>query len=300
MKKSNLSLKCLLLIVFLTGNHVTKSQTPGKSATLKSSGLAPVNGQKIYYEIHGEGYPVVLLHGAYMTIDMNWSQLIPELVKTRKVIAIELQGHGRTADIARPLSYPALASDVAGVMKYLKLDSADVLGYSFGGTVAFQLAIAEPKLVKKLIICSTVYKYEGWIPEIRTMFQTFQPSFFDQTPLMPEYKRVAPDTAHWHAFVNKMLEFDKQSFDLGEAKIKGIRSPVLLIMADNDGVDLLHVASMYKLLGGNVSGDVAGLPKSQLAIVPGQTHVSLMMETDKIIALINPFLNPAKRTQQQH
>lgn len=300
MKRSNLFLKSLVLTAFLISATGSTAQTPGKNTTLKSSGLAPVNGQKIYYEIHGEGEPIVLLHGAYMTIDMNWSQLIPELVKTRKVIAIELQGHGRTADIARALSYPALASDVAGVMRYLKLDSADVLGYSFGGTVAFQLAISEPKLVKKLIICSTAYKYEGWLPEVRAMFQNFQPSFFDQTPLMPEYKRVAPDTAHWHAFVNKMVQFDKQNFDLGDAKIKGVHSPVLLIMADNDGVDLQHVARMYKLLGGNVSGDVAGLPKSRLAIVPGQTHVGLMMETDKIIALIDPFLNPSKKTQEQH
>jgi pimeloyl-ACP methyl ester carboxylesterase len=243
----------------------------------------------MYYEVHGQGEPLVLLHGSFMTIDMNWSALIPELSKMRKVIAVEMQGHGRTADIERPFSYDALASDVAELIKYLKLDSVEVLGYSLGGTVAINLAIKHPQLVKRLILASTVFKYDGWLPEVTGMIKTFTPTTFDNTPLLTEYKRIAPDTSHWHAFIEKMLKFENQSYDLGEENVKGIKVPVLLIMGDNDGVDLNHTISMYKAFGGGVFGDIAGLPKSQLAIAPGTTHVSLMMDLKNVLVPIKTF-----------
>jgi pimeloyl-ACP methyl ester carboxylesterase len=293
MKSQNYLTKIYLLIfcILIVSMNNSFAQQTKNFPSLKSSGYAPVNGLKIYYEVHGTGDPIVLLHGAYMTIDMNWAAVIPELSKTRKVIVLELQGHGRTADINRPFSYNALANDVAGVMKHLKIESADVLGYSFGGTVAYALAIQNPELVKKLIIVSSVYKYNGWIPELRSMLASFQPNFFDQTPLMPAYKSIAPDTAYWHKFVAKMIEFDKQDYDLGDQKVKAIKSPVLLVMGDNDGVDLNHTATAYRLLGGGVSGDVAGLPKSQLAIIPGKTHVGLMMEPTAVMSVVTNFLN---------
>src|SRR5689334_15123692 len=140
----------------------------GQTGKPVESGYAPVNGIKVYYEVYGEGQPLVLLHGAYMTINLNWAQLIPELAKTRKVIAMEMQGHGHTAYSDRTMSFPALATDVAGVMKFLKIDSADVVGYSFGGTIAYQLVIQNPELVKKLIIISSTYKTDGWQQEVRS------------------------------------------------------------------------------------------------------------------------------------
>ena len=260
------------------------------STQQKITGYAPVNGLKIYYEITGEGKPLLLLHGAYMNIDMNWAQLLPELSKTRKVVAIEMQGHGRTADTGRPLSFENMADDVAQTLKYLKFDTADVIGYSLGGIVALKLAIENPAMVKKLVIISSPYKSEGWLPAIRNLFQTFKPEFFDATPLKSAYEAVAPDPKHWHDFVTKMIEFDKKEYNLGEEKIKAIKSPVLLIMGDNDGIDMEHKARFYKLLGGDVSGDMAGLPKSQLAILPGSTHVSLMMKTGELLSYLKPFI----------
>src|ERR1044072_1062464 len=137
-------------------------QSNGQQIKPTGSRYAPVNGIKVYYEVYGKGRPIVLLHGAFMTIDMNWAQLIPELSKTRKVIAIELQGHGHTQFSDRKLSFPAIASDVEGVLDHLKIDSADITGYSLGGYVAYQLAIQSPKRVTKLVIISSTYKSGGW------------------------------------------------------------------------------------------------------------------------------------------
>lgn len=263
----------------------------GNAQQSKTTGYAPVNGLKMYYEIYGEGKPIVLLHGSYMNIDLNYGQLIPELAKSHKVIALEMQGHGRTADTDRPYSYSNLADDVAGLLNYLHIDSADILGYSLGGTVALELAITHPSVVNKLIIISSVYKYDGWIQSARDLFPTMKPEFLENTPLKTTYDGLAPDKNHWKTFVAKLTKFDATPFDLGADKIKGIKAPALIINGDNDGVDLNHMADMYRLFGGGVFGDMTGLPKSQLAIIPASTHVSLMMETQKITALIQPFLD---------
>jgi pimeloyl-ACP methyl ester carboxylesterase len=138
------------LVLVLTAISISFAQSKPKS-----SGYAPVNGQKVYYEIYGQGKPLVLLHGAYMTIGLNWGQLIPELAKTHQVIALEVQGHGHTAWTNRPLNYETLADDVDKTLQHLKIDSADIVGYSYGGTIAYALAIKSPKRVKKLVIISS-------------------------------------------------------------------------------------------------------------------------------------------------
>src|SRR5882672_5931963 len=153
-------------ILLITMFFLAVFQSYGQQGKPSDSGYAPVNGIKVYYEVYGEGRPIVLLHGAFYTIEMNWGQLIPELSKTRKVIAIELQGHGHTPFSDRKLDFATLASDVEGIMNHLKVDSADVAGYSFGGYVAYQLAIQSPERVTKLVIISSTYKSSGWMPEI--------------------------------------------------------------------------------------------------------------------------------------
>src|ERR1700727_3856135 len=160
----------------------TVFQSKGQQLKPAESGYAPVNGIKVYYEVYGEGKPLVLLHGAFYTIEMNWAQLIPELSKNRKVIAIELQGHGHTPFSDRKLDFPTLASDVEGVMDYLKIDSADVAGYSMGGSVAYKLAIQSPKRVRKLVIISSTYKSSGWLPAVTNAFKGFKPEFFSNSP----------------------------------------------------------------------------------------------------------------------
>jgi pimeloyl-ACP methyl ester carboxylesterase len=268
----------------------TVIQSNGQQLKPTESGYAPVNGIKVYYEVYGDGRPIVLIHGAFYTIQMNWGQLIPELSKTRKVIAIEMQGHGHTPYSDRKLDIATLASDVAGVMDYLKVDSADVAGYSMGGSVAYQLTIQSPKRVRKLVIISSTYKSTGWRPEVANAFKSFKPEFFTNTPFETAYDAVAPDKANWTKFLEQMIAFAGTPFDMGDANIAKITSPVLIISGDNDGLDKVELMKTYQLLGGGVSADLGPMPKSHLAIVPSQGHVSLMMQTNTILGYLDDFL----------
>jgi pimeloyl-ACP methyl ester carboxylesterase len=272
----------LIVIMFIA------SSTSGQQIKPFNSGYAPVNGIKVYYEVYGEGRPLVLLHGAFYTIELNWEQLIPELSKTRKVIAIEMQGHGHSPFSDRELSITTLASDVEKVMDYLKIDSADVAGYSMGGSVAYQFAVQSPKRLRKLVIISSTYKTSGWLSVVNSAFKDFKPEFFDNTPLQTAYDAVAPDKTKWRMFLEQMFVFAKTHFNVGDSNIAKIAAPVLLISGDNDGLDKVELMKTYQLLGGGLS-DMEPMPKSHLAIVPSQGHVSLMMQTTTILNYLNDF-----------
>lgn len=254
------------------------------------SGYAPVNGIQVYYEVYGEGKPLILLHGAFYTIEMNWGQLIPELSKTRKIIAIEFQGHGHSPYSDRKLDIATLARDVEGVMDYLHIDTADVAGYSMGGSVAYQFAVQSPKRLNKLVIISSTYKTDGWLPIVSTGFKNFKPEFFDNTPLKTGYDAVAPDKTQWTKFVKQMIDFAQTPFDCGDSNIAKITAPVLIISGDNDGTNKIELMKTYQLLGGGVAADLQPMPKSHLAIVPSQGHVSLMMQTKTILGYLDDFL----------
>jgi pimeloyl-ACP methyl ester carboxylesterase len=280
-------LKPVLIIAIL---FFMAFQTSGQQKKTAESGYAPVNGIKVYYEVYGKGRPIVLLHGAFMTIGLNWDELIPELSKTRKVIAIELQGHGHSPYSERKLDFPTLASDVEGVMNYLKIDNADVAGYSMGGSVAYQLIIQSPKRVRKLVIISSTYKSAGWLPEVINSLKTLKPEYLTNTPLKTGYDAVAPDKTKWTNFLEQMIAFAGTPFDMGDSNIAKITSPVLLISGDNDGLNKIELMKTYQLLGGGVSADMVPMPKSHLAIVPSQSHVSLMTQTKTISGYLDEFL----------
>jgi pimeloyl-ACP methyl ester carboxylesterase len=285
LKTPNLLTTVLLIVIMFTA-----SRSNGQQLKPAASGYAPVNGIKVYYEVYGEGKPLVLLHGAFMTIEGNWGQLIPELSKNRKVIAIEMQDHGHTPYSDRKLDIATLASDVDGVMNYLKVDSADVAGYSMGGSVAYQLIIQHPKRVKKLVIISSTYKSTGWLPVIANAFKNMKPEMFENSPMKTAYDAVAPDKTKWTKFIEQMLVFMETSFDMGDANIAKITSPVFIISGDNDGLDKVELAKTYQLLGGGGTADMGPMPKSQLAVVPSQSHVSLMMQTKTILGYLDGFL----------
>ena len=284
--KTHNPFKSILLIAIM----FIAASSNGQQIKPSSSGYAPVNGIKIYYEVYGQGMPIVLLHGSFYTIDLNWSQLIPELSKHRKVIAIEMQGHGHSPYSDRALSNTTLASDVEKVMDYLKIDSADVAGYSMGGSIAYQFAVQSPKRLRKLVIISSTYKSDGWLPIVNTAFEDFKPEFFDNSPLKTAYDAVAPDKTKWRKYLEQMFVFAKVPFNVGDSNIAKITAPVLIISGDNDGTDKIELMKTYQLLGGGVTADLQPMPKSQLAIVPSQGHVSLMMQTTTILNYLNSFL----------
>lgn len=286
LSKIQILIKSLVIAIIMT----TASSSNAQQIKPISSGYAPANGTKVYYEVYGEGKPIILLHGAYYTIEMNWGQLIPELAKARKVIAIELQGHGRTPFSDRKLSRATLASDVEKVMDYLKIDSADIAGYSFGGQIAYQFAIQSPKRLRKLVIISAAYKSDGWVPEVTGAFKKMKPEFFANSPMKVAYDAVAPDKTKWTKFLEQMFALAGEPFNMGDENIAKITAPVLIISGDNDGMDKIELAKTYKLLGGGLSADLQPMPKSQLAIIPAQGHVSLMKQTKTIFGYLDSFL----------
>lgn len=273
-----------MLLMMLLSVVVSGQQKP-------TTGYAPVNGLKMYYEVHGSGEPVVLLHGAFMAIPGNWNDWIGELSKTRKVIAIEMQGHGRTADINRDITYENLADDVAGLLDYLKLPSADIIGYSLGGGVAIECAIRHPEKVRKVVSISAVIRRDGWVKEADDFWPTFTWEMFKGTPLEAEYKRLSPTPDKFPDFVNHIKATALRPYDFGADKLKATKTPMFFIHGDADGVRLDHIAEMYRLKGGEIHGDMRPRSASRLAILPNTTHVTLMERMPVIVPMVNDFLD---------
>jgi len=288
--KNILNLNCLIKLLLIAIIMTVASSSNAQPIKPAISGYAPANGINVYYEVYGAGKPIVLLHGAYCTIGMNWGELIPGLAKTRKVIAIELQGHGHTPFSDRKLSRATLASDVEKVLDHLKIDSADIVGYSFGGQVAYQFAIQSPERLKKLVIISSVHKSEGWVTGINEIFKNMKPGHFANSPMQAAYDAVAPDKTKWTKFLEQMIALAGEPFNMGDSNIAKITAPVLIISGDNDGMDKIELAKTYKLLGGGVAAGLQPMPKSQLAIVPNQDHVGLVQQTKTIFGYLDGFL----------
>jgi pimeloyl-ACP methyl ester carboxylesterase len=256
------------------------------------TGYVPVNGLNMYYEIHGAGQPLVLLHGAFSAIGTSFGQVLPELAKTRQVVAFELQGHGRTADIDRPLSLEGMAEDVAAALKELKIESADVFGYSTGGAVTLRFAINHPDLVRKLVLASVTYTLGGVHPGLLEGLGEMKPEMMFGSPWHEEYMRIAPHPENFATLFAKKTQMDMEIEDLPAEVIQAIKAPTLLIIGDSDLVRPEHAVEMFRLLGGGVFGDTpAGLPKSQLAVLPGTSHVTVVHRADLLLAIIPPFLD---------
>jgi pimeloyl-ACP methyl ester carboxylesterase len=229
---------------------------------------AQVNGVNMYYEIHGEGEPLVLLHGGLGGI-VEFGQLLPLLAETRQVIAVELQGHGHTADIDRPLSYQVLADDIAALIEYLGYDKADVMGFSLGGGVVLQTAIRHPEIVDKVVLVSTPYIREQIRPEFLTGMSAMNAEsagMMLETPMYQYYLSAAPRIEDWETLVGKVGEMLSQDYDWTE-DVAAVEVPVLVLVGDSDMIPSSHSVALFKLLGGDVAGDFTGLPISQLAVL---------------------------------
>jgi pimeloyl-ACP methyl ester carboxylesterase len=254
------------------------------------TGYAPVNGVNMYYEIHGAGRPLVVLHGAFMTIEL-FGKLVPELARSRQVIAVELQGHGHTADIDRPLSYEALADDTAALLGHLGVDAADIYGYSLGAGVALQVALRHPRVVRKLVLVSGSYTSDGVHPEVLAAIEHISPDLFNATPWRAAYDRAAPNPEAFPALVEKMKQLDMTPFAWPRESIQAITAPTMIVIGDSDGTRPEHAVELFRLRGGGVFGDLAGLPAAQLAILPGTSHVGMLERADWLLAMVPPFLD---------
>ncbi|HUY98797.1 MAG TPA: alpha/beta fold hydrolase [Thermomicrobiaceae bacterium] len=257
------------------------------------TGYAPVNGLELYYEIHGSGEPLLLIHGGVVGIAM-WGPNLPALAATRQVIAVELQGHGRTRDVERPLSYEAMADDVVGLLDHLGLARVDVLGLSLGGGVALQTVIRHPDRVRRLVLVSAAFRRDGWFPEILEAFAEMGPAAAAplwQSPLAQLYPHV-----DWDRLFTRIGTLQRTDYDWS-AGVAEITAPTLLVFADADSITPAHIVELYGLLGGGRrDAELDGSLRSvnQLAILPGQTHYS-MSAAPELVTVVAPFLDAPSR-----
>ena len=283
-------MKTILLAIVLSlyaTNHLMASSAPSKT------GYVHVNGMKMYYEIHGTGtagsIPLVVLHGAYMNIQ-NMGDIIPKLAKTRKVYALEFQGHGRTSDINRPITYYNLADDVAVFMDSMDLKKADVFGYSMGAAAGIQLVIRHPEKVNKLISASGAYDVAGWQPVFKDLIPQMSVEMFANMPMEAEYRKLAANPDGFPELARKLIQLEKEPM-AWEKEVKNIKVPVLIITGDADVATLEHSVSMFRLLGGGGMGDMGvPLPASRLAVLPATSHTAVISQSDLLLSVIEPFL----------
>jgi pimeloyl-ACP methyl ester carboxylesterase len=270
------------------------SATPEAAVTATATtGYAPANGLDMYYEVHGEpsidNPPLVLLHGAYGTASM-FGPLIPGLAANRQVIVPEMQAHGHTADIDRPIRYESMADDVAALLDHLGIAQADVFGFSMGGGIAIRLAMQHPDRVRKLVAASASTTSDGMYPEMLAMIETITPEMFAEAPFYAEYLEIAPDPAGFPTLVEKLKNLDAQPFAWPDDEVRAIPAPTLLIFGDSDVIIPEHMIELFRLRGGGVAGDLVGLPPAQLAILPATTHVGVLERADWILPMIEAFL----------
>lgn len=264
------------------------------TATATKNNIAPVNGVDLYYEIHGEGQPLVLLHGGVGAIEMFGDNLT-RLAAGRQVIAVDLQAHGRTADIDRPMSFEAMADDIAALISYLGFEKADVMGYSLGGTVAMQTAIRHPEVVRKLVAVSSPHKKSGWYPEVQAgmgQMSAMAAEPMKQTPMYALYSQIAPRVQDWPVLLDKTGNLLRQDYDFTDG-IKNLSVPTMIVVGDADSVMPRAAVEFFELLGGgqkDAGWDGSGVSKSRLAILPGITHYT-MFTSPALAAAAIPFLD---------
>jgi pimeloyl-ACP methyl ester carboxylesterase len=278
----------------------TRAQAQGKpSGSAAKTGklvgrYADVNGIKLYYEVHGAGKPLILLHGGLGAIEM-FGPYLPALAKGRQVIGVDLQGHGRTADIGRPLSVELMADDIAALIKHLGLTRPDIMGYSLGGGVALQTAIRHPEAVGRLVVVSTPFRRDAFYPEIlaqQGQVTAAAAEGMKQTPMYQLYSSIAPRPEDWPRLLDKIGEAMKHDFDFS-SQIAGIQATTLVVAGDADIFPPAHAVEMFGLLGGGKRDggwDGSGRPKSRLAILPGLTHYTIF-SAPALAATVIPFLD---------
>jgi len=272
----------------------SEAVTPTGEAEMKpvSSGYADLNGIKLYHETYSEGEPLLLIHGGLTTIDeiQGWVQ---PLAQTRQVIAVEMQGHGRTADTDRPMNFATMGDDIAALLDYLKIPRADLVGHSFGGASAIRAAVQHPEKVRRLVVISSPYARSGWYPEAQRGMSQVGAAMAENMMQTPagRFSKQWPEPQRFAQFLDKMGKMMSEDYDWS-ADIAKLPMPVLLIFADNDSVSQKHIAEFFALLGGGVKEPGwlnTQLSKSRLAIVPGYSHYNFITSAE-VPQIVGKFL----------
>jgi pimeloyl-ACP methyl ester carboxylesterase len=290
-KRAFLTLVAASTLALTAPIFAQSTQTKENPKTIKSA-YADVNGLHLYYEIHGGGKPLVLIHGG-LSASEAFGPSLEELAKGRQVIAVHLQGHGRTHDIHRPLRFEIMADDIAALISQLGLGKADVMGYSLGGGVALQIAIRHPEAVDKLVVVSEPMKRDAWYPEVNAAFDRMAAN----APMIAKKIKASPmatlyPDVDWETLVRKIGEMESRGYDWS-ADVAKIKTPTMLVFADADAISPEHIVEFYKLLGGgrrDAGLDGSLRPVNRLAIVPGATHYNIF-STIAVADLVTPFLN---------
>jgi pimeloyl-ACP methyl ester carboxylesterase len=254
---------------------------------------AQVNGLRMYYETHGEPDgrpPVVLIHGAFSATGTSWGALLGPLAAARQVISVELQGHGHTADTDRPLRMERMADDVAALLDELGVQRADVWGYSMGGSVALHVGLAHPDKVRKLVLQSSSIDSDGYHPGHVEAMDQLTPELLHGSPFHEEYLKLSPNP-EFGKLVEKVKDLVRHTPDVPASAIAAMGRPVLTVVGDSDIFRPEHAVEMFRAFGGGVNGDIIGLPESQLAVLPGTTHIGTSQRADLLLTIVPAFLD---------
>jgi pimeloyl-ACP methyl ester carboxylesterase len=183
-----------------------------------------------------------------------------------------------------------MADDVSGLLKHLHVDSADVMGYSMGGGIAFQVAVRHPEQVRRLVVLSGAYAHDGWWPDVEASFATIDAAMFKGSPIQEHYESLGNDPAHFPAFVKKVIGIDLKPYDWSR-DVKAIQAPIFIALGDADGIRYEHALELFREKGGGKMGDIHGLPRSRLAVLPGTTHIGMMQRVSWLVPMITDFLD---------
>ncbi|MCT7661440.1 alpha/beta fold hydrolase [Mycobacterium deserti] len=268
--------------------------------TPSRSGHLPINGLNVYHEIYGDlgssnTTPLLLIPGAFMATD-SMSSWVSGFAQTRPVIVFDQQGHGRTPDTSRAMSYEQFGDDAATLLSALNVEHADVMGYSQGGGVALQLAIRHPALVNKLVSLSATFRQDGWYPSVIEALGGLSSAAFAGTTVERAFMDHTPDAEAFDAYVAKMTVLNRDDQNITDAQMRSISAPTMVIIGDADGVRPEHAVAMFTLRGGGdeqaaMTGTLQAVPAARLVILPATSHIGISGESAVLVPMVNAFLD---------
>jgi pimeloyl-ACP methyl ester carboxylesterase len=266
------------------------------------SGYLPINGLKLYYEVYGElgkskTAPLLLMPGSFQSTD-SMKPWVAAFAAKRSVIVYDQQGHGRTADTSRKMSYEQFGDDAAALLRALKVERADVMGYSQGGGVALQLAVRHPTLVNKVVSVSAAYRKDGWYPAVAKAHEGLNAKAFAGSPVEEAFKKHTPDPKAFEAYIEKMKVLNINYPNITDAQMRAISAKTMVIVGDADAVRLEHAVAMFKLRGGGdeeapATGMLTKVPAARLVILPATSHIGISGEARVLESMVTPFLEDA-------